>query len=165
VARKKGRGPAAFAAVAAGLAVVALALSFVLPGIQAKRYYQNSLGRLQRQSRSIQREFSAVLRDQDRKLRKAAAGSWPIGSEGQFALFRSLGLDPRIEGIALYGGGRKLDLWYGNVVNLEEAVPGGISDSTIQQFGQTLLIKDKASSYLVSLRHHLFRFPRGHRRL
>jgi signal transduction histidine kinase len=151
VARKKGRGPAAIAAVAAGLAVVALALSFVLPGIQAKRYYQNSLGRLQRQSRSIQREFSAVLRDQDRKLRKAAAGSWPIGSEGQFALFRSLGLDPRIEGIALYGGGRKLDLWYGNVVNLEEAVRGGISDSTIQQFGQTLLIKDKASSYLVSL--------------
>jgi signal transduction histidine kinase len=150
-AARKRRGPAAFAVVAAGSAVLALLLAFLLPGIQAKRYYQNSLGRLQRQSRSIQREFSAVLKDQDRKLRRAAAGSWPVGSEEQFALFKSLGLDPRIEGIAVYGGGRKLDLWFGNVVNLEEAVPEGVTDSVIQQFGQTLLIKDKASSYLVSL--------------
>ena len=145
------RGPVLFAAAAAGLAVLSLALAFLFPGIQAKRYTQNSLARLQRQARAIQREFAGVLKDQDSKLRKSAAGSWPLGAEQQFTRFKSLGLDPRIEGIAVYGGGRTLDLWFGNVVNLEEAVPEGISDSVIQQFGQTLLIKDKASSYLVSL--------------
>ena len=150
VARKK-RRTAVFAAAAAGLAALALALAFLLPGLQARSYTQNSLARLQRQARAIGREFAGVLKDQDSKLRKSAAGSWPLDSEGQFALFKSLGLDPRIEGIAVYGGGRTLDLWFGNVVNLEEAVPEGISDSVIQQFGQTLLIKDKASAYLVSL--------------
>jgi len=150
VARKK-RRPAVFAAVAAGLAVLALALAFLLPGFQARRYTQNSLVRLQRQARAIGREFTAVLKDQDSKLRTSAAGFWPLGTEDQFALFKSLGLDCRVEGIAVYGGGRTLDLWYGNAVNLEEAVPEGISDSVIQQFGQTLLIKDKASAYLVSL--------------
>ena len=147
--RRRGRTALALGLPAA--AGVILILSLILPGFQAARYDQNSLARLQRQARSIQKEFAAVLRDQDRKLRRAAGGAWPQGTERQFALFKALGLDPEIEGIAVYSGGTSLALWLGNVVNLEEAVPGGISDAVIQQYGQTLLIKDKASSYLVSL--------------
>ena len=133
------------------LSLVFLGLSLFLPGALSARYYQKSLGLLRRQAQTIRKEFSGILRDEGLKLRRAAAQDWPETTELRFGLFKNLRLDPETEGVAAYTEDGKLTLWLGNVLNLEEAVPGGISNVAIQQFGQTLLINDKASSYLVSL--------------
>ena len=140
-----------FLAGSAGLALLMLALSFILPGRMTADYYGKSLGALRDQAQSIKKEFADVLKDQSQKLRRAAGQAWPETTETRFKLFKGLGLDPEVEGIAAYTGDGRLTLWLGNVVNLEAAAPGGISDSVLQEFGQTLLIKYKASSYLVSL--------------
>ena len=134
-----------------GAALLSLLLALFLPAGLTSHYEQKSLTRLQRQSRSIQREFAAVLKEQNQKLRKAAGQPWPQTTELQFRVLKSLSLNTAVEGIAVYTEAGNLILWLGNVLNLEEAVPGGISDAAIQRFGQTLLIENKASSYLVSL--------------
>jgi len=138
-------------AVTAALAFIFLALAFILPRLLTADYYSKSLGRLQNQAKSIKKEFANVLKDQDQKLRRAAGRPWPDSTELRFKLFKDLGLDSDIEGIAAYTEDGQLTLWLGNVLNLEEAAPNGISDSVLQEFGQTLLLKYKASHYLVSL--------------
>ena len=151
VLRKKIEGLSFGLLLGVGLAGLSLLLSLSVPRLLTADYDQKSLSRLKRQSRLIRKEFAGLLKDQNQKLRRAAGQRWPEDTESQFNLLKNLGLDSGIEGIASYAQDGRLRLWYGNVLNLEEAVPGGISDAVIQQFGQTLLVKDKASSYLVSL--------------
>ncbi len=142
------------AAAGGSLALLAglfLLLAAVLPGWQARDYDRRSLEKIRGRAGTIKSEFANLLKDQNLKLRRAAGQRWPETTELRFRLFKQLNLDPEIEGIAAFSDDGKLTLWLGNVLNLEEAVPRGISDAVLQKFGQTLLIKDKASSYLVSL--------------
>ena len=60
-----------------GAALLSLLLALFLPAGLTSHYEQKSLTRLQRQSRSIQREFAAVLKEQNQKLRNAAGQPWP----------------------------------------------------------------------------------------
>lgn len=145
------RGLEAAAVLFAALGVLFLILSAVLPGLLARDYDRQSLERIRRQAETIKKEFAGLLKDQNQKLRQAAGQRWPETTELRFQLFKRLNLDPETEGIAAFSEDGRLELWLGNVLNLEEAVPKGISDAVLQKFGQTLLIKDKASSYLVSL--------------
>ena len=137
--------------VFAALAALSLALSAVLPGLLTSNYYGRSLKLLRGQAESIKRDFADILKDQGLKLRRAAGRPWPGTTELRFRLFQDLGLDPEVEGIAACSGDGRLTLWLGNVLNLEAAIPGGIASPVLQEFGQTLLLKHKASSYLVSL--------------
>jgi signal transduction histidine kinase len=149
--RRQGRGLGLAGIIMLSAAGLSFLLSYLLPAVLTSDYEQKSLARLQRQSHSLQREFANLLKDQNQKMRRAAGQAWPRTTELQFRLLKSLGLNPATEGIAVYTEAGNLVLWLGNVLNLEEAVPGGISDAAIQRFGQTLLIENKASSYLVSL--------------
>ena len=142
---------AAAGALFAVLAGLFLVLGNVLPGWQARDYDSRSLEKLRARTGAIKSEFANLLKDQNLKLRRAAGQRWPETTELRFRLFKQLGLDPEIEGIAAFSDDGKLALWLGNVLNLEEAVPRGISDAVLQKFGQTQLIQDKASTYLVSL--------------
>jgi signal transduction histidine kinase len=142
---------AAAGALLAALAGLFLLFAEVLPGWQARSYDLRSLEKIRSRANTIKAEFSNLLKDQNLKLRQAAGQRWPETIELRFRLFKRLNLDPETEGIAAFSDDGKLTLWLGNVLNLEEAVPRGISDAVLQKFGQTLLIKDKASSYLVSL--------------
>jgi len=151
VVRENKRGLAAALIISLALALLFLVLSFTLPRLLSANYYAKSLGLLRVQTKSIKKEFANVIKDQSLKLRRAAAQAFPETTALRFSLFKNLGLDPEIEGIAAYTEDGKLALWFGNVLNFEDVVPGGIPDAVLQEFGQTLLIKDKASSYLVSL--------------
>ena len=135
----------------AALAILSLALSFVIPRFLTADYYAKSLKLLRGQAASIKRDFADILKDQSLKLRRAAGQPWPATTELRFQLFKDLGLDPEVEGVAACTGDGHLTLWLGNVLNLEAAIPGGIGGPVFQEFGQTLLLKYKASSYLVSL--------------
>jgi signal transduction histidine kinase len=132
------------------LALIFWVLSWALPPMSPSDFHDQSLGLLRATAQAIKKEFRAVLQDQSEKLRKAARDPFPESTEGRFARFQSLHLDTSIEGVATYGQDGTLGLWLGNVLNLEEAVPEGIKVTTLQQFGQTLLIQSKASAYLVS---------------
>ncbi|MCX6562584.1 MAG: HAMP domain-containing sensor histidine kinase [Candidatus Aminicenantes bacterium] len=133
------------------LAALSLVLSFIVPRLLTADYYTKSLKLLRGQAASIKKDFANILKDQGLKLRRAAGRPWPATTELRFQLFKDLGLDPEVEGVAACAGDGHLTLWLGNVLNLEAAIPGGIGGPVFQEFGQTLLLKYKASSYLVSL--------------
>jgi signal transduction histidine kinase len=142
--------PAAIAAAAA-LAVLFLALSLALPTLLSSNYYQKSLNLLRAQAESIKKEFAGLLRDQREKQQRLAQSPFPEKSELWFEKFRRLNLTPEVEGVAAYTSQGKLTIWLGNALNLEDVFQDWESVPLFQGAAGSFLIKDKASSYLVSV--------------
>jgi signal transduction histidine kinase len=142
--------PAAMAAAAA-MAVLFLALSLALPALLSSNYYQKSLKLLRAQAESIKKEYAGLLRDQREKQQRLAQSPFPEKSELWFEKFRRLNLNPEVEGVAAYTSQGKLTIWLGNVLNLEDVFQDWESVPLFQGAAGSFLIKDKASSYLVSV--------------
>lgn len=142
--------PAAMTAVLA-LALIFFGLSLALPTLLSSNYYQKSLKLLRAQAESIKKEYAGLLRDQREKQQRLAQSPFPEKSELWFEKFRRLNLNPEVEGVAAYTSQGKLTIWLGNVLNLEDVFQDWESVPFFQGAAGSFLIKDKASSYLVSV--------------
>ena len=141
---------AVLAAVAA-LAIIFFGLSQALPTLLSSNYYRKSLNLLRAQAGSIKKEYDNLLRDQREKQQRLAQSPFPEKSELWFEKFRRLNLNPEVEGVAAYTSRGKLTIWLGNVLNLEDIFEDWESVPFFQGAAGSFLIKDKASSYLVSV--------------
>jgi signal transduction histidine kinase len=152
-----GRGPRsrgawlAVSAAALAAAAVLLALSLVLPGWMSRDYDAKSLGSLRKQAVRTRQGFSSLLASLQARASRFAATDWPADPADFTPLFRSAGLDPENEGVALCAADGFLEAWYGDVLSLGDQV-GPEDLGALQASGGSVLIRSKASVYAVTLR-------------
>lgn len=144
--RSRGFRTAALAAAAAALACGFL--SFLAPWFLTTRYEDRSLKRLRGQAAAIQREFAALARSAERTLDAVTRPPFPATPDRQFRRLRDLHPDPEVEGAALYGTDKRLRLWLGRVLNLEDLILGPSPALTPSARPKMVLVREKASSVL-----------------
>ena len=133
------------------LSLLFLILSFVLPFLAISPNEQKTLGLLRNHSRAIQAEFSRVLETMAQRRQKILATAFP-GQPGEiFDLFKKMRLDIGTEGIGYYSPEKKLELWLGNVIELQDQMAGEGTLEFFQGRGASVLIQDRASVYLISI--------------
>jgi signal transduction histidine kinase len=131
------------------LASIALVLSLLLPEWMASRSMDRGLTRLQGKKAHIIQKFQVIL--DEIKARQDFLKSRPIPADDRkvFALFGSIDMDPEKEGLALYRDSR-LRIWRGNVFDVAKILSPGDGEFFRPPERNSLLIRRKASVYLVS---------------
>jgi signal transduction histidine kinase len=143
----------AVSGAAVGLALVAAALSFILPGLLSRDYDAKSLASLRKQAVRARRAFSTLLSGLEARKAGFAGLSLPTEAGDFYPLFREAGLDPETEGIALVDGDGFIEVWYGNVLSLSDQIGREDLEILKAESGTHLVTsKDAASVYLVALR-------------
>lgn len=131
------------------LASIALLLSLLVPGWMASRSIDNGLSRLQEKKADITDQFQSILREIKTRQNELKNQALPEEDKQIFSLFKSLHFDPEKEGIALYRDSH-LILWHGNVFDAAKIVSPDQEDFFRVPDGNILLIRRRASVYLVS---------------
>jgi len=130
------------------LSALILSLSFLLPNFISANYYQKSLRHLRQQAEAIKTEFGSLISQAKQKQKSLIVNPFPQRKEEIFALFKKQGLDKRLEGVAYYDQHFNLILWLGNVIDLKPIFQARKKNS-LELKRLSLLVKDKASSYLI----------------
>ncbi|MCX6565308.1 MAG: HAMP domain-containing sensor histidine kinase [Candidatus Aminicenantes bacterium] len=156
------------AVAAAALAVVGGLFALILPRPVISGNAEKNLDILRNKARLIQRSYAALASEQEQTLDRLTRGSFPKTAAEQFSLFKSIGLDPETEGVALYDSAKKLRLWLGRAVNLETVFSGTSPPLTPSFRPKQIVVRDRASSVLsllvrlesgdVLVMHHLLAF-------
>ena len=121
------------------LALFLLGLSELLPRLLTTHYFQESLGGLRRQAQSIKKEFALLETGLRARQKALAVSSFPYDKDKIFALFKGQKVDPELEGLAYYDEDGSLAVWLGNVIDFRPPT-----------LDKPLLVRNRASSYLVS---------------
>ncbi len=143
--RRKAFRPAWAAAI---LAAAGGFLALVLPPLVVSGSAERNLDILRKKARVIQRSYASLARTQEQALDRLTRTPFPRAAADQFALFKSIGLDPEIEGVALYDSERRLRIWLGRAVNLEPLFSGSPPSLTPSFRPKQILVRDRASSVL-----------------
>ena len=141
--KRPGLLPAAIAAAAAGVCGL---LALGLPGLIVSSDSEKSLEALRDRVRTIQRAYATLARDQEQTLDRLTRAGFPKTTPDQFARFKSLGLDPEIEGVALYTPQKRLHLWLGRAVNMETLFSGSTPVLTPSFRPKQVVIQEKNKS-------------------
>ncbi|MFP4082976.1 MAG: sensor histidine kinase [Candidatus Aminicenantes bacterium] len=146
------------------LSVLVLSLLLILPAFLSSSDHQESLSRLRSQAETIKSEFHRLIEEMEQKQRLVLRSPFPQKKDEIFALFDSLHLNRDKEGIAYYSSKGELILWLGNVMDIRTILARNRKETPFQVKKSSLLIKEKASSYLVSFQktdeHHYLVFYR-----
>lgn len=126
-------------------------LSLFLPSLISSNYYGRSLKQLKSTALSIKREFSHVLEKIYNTKEHIAQSPLPRKSEEIFELFKRLKLDTEIEGISYCDRWGSPILWMGNVTELNSIGSLEGKGFSFEEKESSLLIRNKASVYLVLL--------------
>ncbi len=132
------------------LAALLIGLFSVLPAFISSNYYQNSLNNLRNQATAIKAEYAQLMTELEQKKEFFSPSSFPDREEEVFTLFQELNLDREKEGIAYYSHRGDLILWLGNVIDIRPLLVFRNKDKEIDEAKSSLLVRDKASVYLVS---------------
>jgi len=132
------------------LAVMVTLSSLALPGLLSRGYDQKSLQFLKSRAGVVRKEFAGLLASLEARKGRFAGAPLPADPEACFALFKSSGLDPEREGIALTGADGGLDIWYGNVLNTADIVPRE-AFRELKVRPEAFLIRSKASVYVAAI--------------
>ncbi|MFQ6038879.1 MAG: hypothetical protein ACE5LV_09720, partial [Candidatus Aminicenantales bacterium] len=141
----------AFIACAAAAGIV-FGLSLFLPSLMSSDYYEKSLKHLRRKAESIKKESAQIIETFNRQQRHLLTSPPPAEPEELFSLFKKMDLDPDLEGISAYDAEGHLLLWYGNVIDLEMFAFREGENILGKNPRASLLIRDKASFYLIRIR-------------
>jgi len=138
------------AGVSLALAGLVLILGTVLAARSGAEVGAGAESLLQAQARDIRREFATVLEGLQRRREAFRGRPLPDAPASVFALFKSLRLNPTVEGIALLDATAAPGLWLGNVIDLRSHIPGPPEDFLPAQ-NAALLVRSNVSTYLVLL--------------
>ena len=123
--------------------------SLFLPSLLLSRYYDRSLSQLKSTAESIKRNFSQVLAKLESTKNRFLASPFPDTSEELFGLFKKLDLNTELEGISYCDRLGFPILWTGNVIDLNNIDRREGIGYSFKQEESSLLIRNKASVYLV----------------
>jgi len=130
------------------ISALILSLSFLAPTFISSNYYQKSLTHLRKQAKAIKSEFASLISQAKQKQKSLLVIPFPKKKEDIFALFKKQNFDKAAEGIGYYDQRFNLILWLGNVIDLK-SVFYAAEKSSLELNNSSLLVKDKASVYLV----------------
>jgi hypothetical protein len=125
--------------VALVFALAFLGLSALLPRLLSVRTLQKSLGGLRHQAQLIKQEFAGLEAGLQTRQKALSGPAFPYDKDKIFALFKSQGINPDLEGLAYYDEDGSLAVWLGNVIEFRPPV-----------LEKPLLVRIRASSYLVT---------------
>jgi len=134
------------------LSAIFLVLSFTLHAFTSSGSFQKNLRQLRRQAQAVKNEFESLIFEINQKQELLASSPFPREKNEIFNLFKNLNLDTKKEGVAYYNKEGGLILWLGNVVDLKTFFPIDEKNTLNQKYNSSILIQNKASRYLVSIR-------------
>lgn len=143
-----------FFLLGSALSLLLYILSFFLPSLISSNNYGRSLSQLKKTASSIKREFSRILEKIDNTKKIISEAPIPDTGEEAFELFKRLDLDTEFEGISYCDSMGNPVLWMGNVIDLTSIDRREGKGFTFEERESSLLIRNKASVYLV-LPHRL----------
>lgn len=140
-----------FYAFAAGIALsfFLYILSFFLPSLLSSNYYDRSLRQLKKTAESIKRDFRRILDRISDTRNRVLESPFPETSEEIFTLFKRLNLNSEKEGISYCDILGLPILWMGNIIDLNSLERRNGKGYSFQQEESSLLVRNKASVYLV----------------
>ena len=136
-------------ALGATLSLLLYLLSFFLPSLLTSRHYDRSLNRLKNTAESIKRDFTRVLEKLEETKNRVLASPFPNTNEDLFFLFKQLDLNSEREGISYCDEMGYPILWMGNIIDLNIIDRRNGKGYSFQQEESSLLVRNKASVYLV----------------
>ena len=130
-------------------------LSFFLPTLLSSNYYERSLNRLRHTASEIKNELSRVL-ETINNHQSLVRESLPLDTNEEiFSMFKQLNLNPEREGISYCNRMGTIILWLGNIIDLQNFRHPNGNAVLFEEKNSSLLIKNKASVYLVSIKEAL----------
>ena len=133
------------------ISLLFLALSFIQIKEAPEKFHKKSLRQLKAKKQIIQKEFQNNLDEMFARKNLLRASPFPEDRNKIFTQLKTLVLDPRIEGAGYYTNRGDVLLWYGNVVDVQAIFTAYDDLTSLFERPVSLLVKNKASSYLVSL--------------
>ncbi len=133
------------------LSILFLALSFFLTKQASEKYHEKSLRHLKNKKQLIQKEFQNNLDEIFSQKKRLHSIPFPEDNNKIFSILKTLISDPEIEGVGYYSNVGKILLWYGNVVDVQEIFAASTDLKPYTGNPVSLLVKNKASSYLVHI--------------
>jgi len=138
--------------VGTALSLLLFIFSFFLPSLLTSNYYERSLNRLRRTASEIKNEFSRVLDTIDAN-QSSVRESVPLNTNEEiFSMFKRLNLNPETEGVSYCDRWGNIVLWLGNIIDLQNIKRHNGRGVLFEEKNSLLLIKAKASVYLVSIK-------------
>ena len=143
-----------FFAFASGtaLSLILYLLSFFLPSLLTSGYYDRSLRQLKNTAVSIKKDFSHFMDRLERTKNRVLESPLPATSEDLFALFKELHLETERDGISYCDQMGYPILWMGNIIDLTSIDRRDGKGYSFKQEEFSLLIRNKASVYLVLIK-------------
>ena len=135
------------------LSIFFLTLSFFLTKEASEKYHEKSLRQLKNKKQIIQKEFQNNLDEMHFRLSLLQVSPFPEDKKKIFSLLKTLILDPEIEGAGYYNNRGDVLLWFGNVVDVKDIFAAHTDLMSLSKSHVSLLIKNKASSFLVNIKH------------
>jgi len=133
------------------LSIIFLALSFFLTKEASEKYHETSLRQLNNKKQIIQKEFQNSLDEMLSRKNLLHATPFPEDKKRIFSLLKTLISDPEIEGVGYYNNRGEILLWFGNVVDIKDIFAAHTDLMHLTGNPVSLLIKNKASSFLVNI--------------
>lgn len=133
------------------LSIIFLSLSFFLTKEASGKYHEKSLRQLQSKKQIILKEFQISLDEMHSHENLLFESSFPEDRNKIFSLLKTLISDPEIEGVGYYNNLGEVLLWYGNVVDVIDIFAAYPDMKPLTQSPVSLLVKNKASSFLVHI--------------
>jgi signal transduction histidine kinase len=137
--------------IGTALSLLLYFFSFFLPSLLSSNFYDKSLKQLKHTAEAIKRDFKRILENMEDTKNRVSESPLPNTSEEMFTLFKNLNLNTEKEGIS-YCDEMGPILWMGNIVDLNSIEQRNGMGYSFQQEESSLLIRNKASVYLVSVR-------------
>ena len=131
------------------LSLLLYLLSFFLPSLLTSRHYDRSLHQLKNTAVSIKRDFTRVLEKLEETKNSVLGSAFPKTNEDLFSLFKQLNLNSESEGISYCDGMGYPILWMGNIIDLNSIDRRNGKGYFFQQEESSILVRNKASVYLV----------------
>ncbi len=133
------------------LSLIFLTLSFSLSKEASAKNQEKSLRQLKIKKQIILKEFQSELEEIHSRENLLLTSVFPENKKEIFSLLKTLITDPEIDGIGYYDNRGKIILWLGNVVDVKNIFTARKVNISLTEAPVSLLIKNKASSFLISI--------------
>ncbi len=134
------------------LSLIFLALSFSLSKEASAKNQEKSLRQLKIKKQTILKEFQSELEEIHSREKLLPTSEFPENKKEIFSMLKILITNPEIEGVGYYDNRGKIILWLGNVVDVKNIFTAHKDKISLTEAPVSLLIKNKASSFLVSIK-------------
>ena len=135
------------------LSIIFLSLSFFLTTEASEKNQEKSLRQLKNLKQTILKEFQNSLDEIHFRQSLIHTSPFPVDKKKVFSLLKTLVIDPEIEGAGYYNNKGEVLLWFGNVVDVKDIFAAHTDLMSLSENRVSLLVKNKASSFLVNIEH------------